>query len=284
MRRGCDLDPLSERFVPPRIAVIVSTYNRPDALRSVLVSLNDQRYREFEVFVADDGSGDDTRSVVEAYRAETSIPIRHVWQEDRGFRLAAVRNRAAAAATDAEYLVFIDGDCAVRPDYMLRHARLAERGFYVKGSRVNLSEGLSARVLREQLPIHLWPNREWYSLWRQGEINRFAPVLRVPLGPLRKLSLTEEKGALGSNFALWRGDYLAVNGFNEAFEGYGFEDWEIVVRLLRYGLKRKNGRLAVSVLHLWHESRSIAPGSEQVWEAQLESESIRTEKGVDRYL
>ncbi len=252
MRRGCDLDPLSERFVPPRIAVIVSTYNRPDALRSVLVSLNDQRYREFEVFVADDGSGDDTRSVVEAYHAE--------------------------------YLVFIDGDCAVRPDYMLRHARLAERGFYVKGSRVNLSEGLSARVLREQLPIHLWPNREWYSLWRQGEINRFAPVLRVPLGPLRKLSLTEEKGALGSNFALWRGDYLAVNGFNEAFEGYGFEDWEIVVRLLRYGLKRKNGRLAVSVLHLWHESRSIAPGSEQVWEAQLESESIRTEKGVDRYL
>ena len=280
MRRGRDLDPVT----PPRVAVIVSTYNRPQALRLVLAGLDEQHYRRFEIFVADDGSDDSTRSVVAAFRARAGIPIHHVWQENRGFRLAAVRNRAAAAAADSDYLVFLDGDCVVRPDYLLRHARLAERGFYVKGSRVNLSEALTERLLREDLSIHLWPARDWFRLWRQGEINRFAPVLRIPLGPLRKLSRPQERGALGSNFAMWRSDLLAVNGFNEEFEGYGFEDWEIAVRLRRNDVRRKNGRLAISVLHLWHESQSIAPQAEQIWERLVRSDAIRAERGVDRHL
>ena len=268
----------------PRISVIVSTYNQPRPLSSVLASLGDQSHRRFEVLVADDGSEDRTRSVVEAFRAGASIPVRYVWQEDRGFRLAAARNRAAAAAADSEYLVFIDGDCAVQPDYVRRHARLAERGFYVKGSRVNLSEELTRRVLRDDLPIHSWPVRRWFSLWRQGEISRFAPFVRLPLGPFRKLSPRQVKGTLGCNLAMWRADFLAVNGFNEAFEGYGFEDWEIAIRLLRYGVNRKNGRYAVPVLHLWHESHPAVPENEEIWETQLRSGATRAERGVDRYL
>ena len=252
----------------PDIAVIVSTYERPDALDAVLRSLEDQTYRRFEVVVADDGSGHDTRELVGRRAEEVGFPLRHIWQEDRGYRLAAVRNRGAGA-TELPYLVFLDGDCLVRPDYLLRHARLAERGHFVHGSRVRIDRGLSRVALERGLPLHGWNSARWLAERLRGRIDRFHPLLRLPLGPLRRVSPRAWRGVKGCNLAVWRSDFLAVNGFDEGFEGWGFEDNDLVVRLIRNGIRRKEGRCAVPVLHLWHEARPPDPASRERFERRL---------------
>ena len=124
------------------ISVVVTTYNRPDALRAVLAGLAAQTDHGFEVLVADDGSRDDTRQLVERTAAAFPVPVAHVWQEDEGFRAGAARNRAAAVAR-GEYLVFLDGDCVPRPDFVAQHRTLAERGWMVAGNRILLSEAFT---------------------------------------------------------------------------------------------------------------------------------------------
>ncbi|WP_423926049.1 glycosyltransferase family 2 protein [Candidatus Palauibacter sp.] len=256
--------------IAPDIAVIVSTYERPDALDAVLRSLDDQTYRRFEVIVADDGSSLDTRALVARRTEELGFPLRHVWQEDRGYHLAAIRNRAAAE-TGREYFVFLDGDCVVRPDFLRRHARLAEPGRFVHGSRVRLDRELSRTALERGLPIQRWSATRWLRERLRGRVDRFTPLLRVPLGPLRRVSPRAWRGVKGCNLAVWRTDFLAVHGFDEGYEGWGFEDNDLVVRLIRNGVRRKEGRYAVPVLHLWHEERPPAPASRERFERRLRS-------------
>jgi glycosyltransferase involved in cell wall biosynthesis len=143
-----------------KLAVVVTTYNRPDALRAVLDGYLAQTDLAFELIVADDGSTTDTRRVVEEYAARPRVPIRHVWQADQGFRAAAIRNRAVAG-TDAEYLVFTDGDCVPVRGFVAAHRRLAQRGRFLAANRVLLGEAFSRRVLAERIPIHRWR-------WRQS--------------------------------------------------------------------------------------------------------------------
>ncbi|MCY3598777.1 MAG: glycosyltransferase [Gemmatimonadetes bacterium] len=268
----------------PGIAIIVSTYERPDALDAVLRSLAEQTYRRFEIVVADDGSGPDTRELVARRVEESDLKLGLVRQENRGYRLAAIRNRAAAA-TGQPYLVFLDGDCLVRPDYVERHARLAEPGHFVHGSRVRLDPGLSRfAIARKATAIERWSAVRWLSEWLRGRVDRFTPLLRVPLGPLRRMSPRRWRGVKGCNLALWRSDLLAVNGFDEGFQGWGFEDNDLVVRLIRNGVRRKEGRYAVPVLHLWHKSRPPDPASRERFERRLRSNAVHAEHGIDRYM
>lgn len=265
----------------PGLAVIVSTYERPDALDAVLRSLAEQTYRRFEIVVADDGSGPDTRELVRRHAEESALDLRHVWQEDRGYRLAAIRNRAAAA-TEQPYLVFLDGDCLVRPDYVEGHARLAEPGHFVHGSRVRLDPGLSRfAIARTPSAVERWGAVRWLGEWLRGRVDRFTPLLPLPLGPLRRVSPRRWHGVKGCNLALWRSDLLAVNGFDERFEGWGFEDNDLVVRLIRNGVRRKEGRYAVPVLHLWHKSRPPDPTCRERFERRLRSDTVRAERGID---
>ena len=132
------------------ISVIVSTYNRRDALGACLRSLGGQTTKNFEIVVADDGSGPATREVVHTWKAKLGIPLTHVWQEDRGFRLAEIRNRAIAASTGS-YVIFLDGDCIVPPTFLAAHRALAEPGFFVGGNRVLLSRSLTEEILANNL-------------------------------------------------------------------------------------------------------------------------------------
>ena len=115
-----------------KTAVIVTTYNRPDALAAVLAGYAAQTDQDFELLVADDGSTPETQAVIHAYQCHSRGTVRHVWQEDRGFRAAAIRNRAAAA-TDAEYIIFTDGDCVPSRQFVQAHKHLAERGYFQIG-------------------------------------------------------------------------------------------------------------------------------------------------------
>jgi glycosyltransferase involved in cell wall biosynthesis len=233
------------------ISVIVTTYNRADALGAVLRALSRQTEARFEVVVADDGSGPATTSVVETWRARLPVPLEHVWQEDHGFRAAEARNRAIRASSGS-YCIFLDGDCLARPDFVAAHRALAEPGYFVTGNRVLLSRASSERILAEGLEPESWGLAQFLAQCGRGEANRVVPLIGLPLGPLRKLGGRRWQGARSCNVACFRADLERVDGFDASFTGWGREDSELFVRLIRSGVRRKDGRFATGVLHLWH--------------------------------
>lgn len=240
------------------ISVIVTTCNREDALDAVLRSLSRQTDRDFEVIVADDGSGPETAALIEAWKRKLGRPLSHVWQERDGFRAAEIRNRAIVASHGA-YCIFLDGDCIARRDFVEVHRRLAEPGWFVTGNRILLSEHLTATVLRDNLDPETWSYRAWSRERAKGGINRTVPLVRLPLGPLRKLRRNAWRGARSCNLAIWRSDLDRVDGFDADYAGWGREDSDLLVRLLHAGARRKDGVFATGVLHLWH------PAADRAW-------------------
>jgi glycosyltransferase involved in cell wall biosynthesis len=234
-----------------RTAVIVTTYNRPDALAAVLAGYLAQSNRGFELLIADDGSTDDTRALIDEFRSQAPFPVKHVWQEDRGFRAAAIRNRAVAA-TSADYVIFSDGDCVPGSSFIRRHLEMAERGWFVAGNRILLSARFTDRMLRHRLPIHEWRAGAWLSAWAQRDINRLLPLLSLPEGPLRRAAPQRWQGVKTCNLAVWRDDLVRVNGLDEAYSGWGLEDSDLVIRLLHAGVRHKSARFATPLFHLWH--------------------------------
>jgi glycosyltransferase involved in cell wall biosynthesis len=263
------------------ISVIVTTYNRDDALAAVLRSLARQTDPDFEVVVADDGSGPSTAALVESWQAGVDHRVVHVWHEDKGFRAAEIRNRAILAARGA-YCVFLDGDCIVRPGFVAAHRRLAERGWFVSGNRVLLSPALTARVLRDELAPEEWSLARWIAERLRGGVNRIAALLHLPLGPLRRLRKTTWQGARSCNLAIWRADLDRVDGFDADYSGWGKEDSDIIVRLLHAGVRRKDGNFATGVVHLWHREadRGQLGDNEGRLDAALGSDGVRARRGL----
>jgi glycosyltransferase involved in cell wall biosynthesis len=236
---------------PSLVSVVVTTYNREDALDAALSALSIQNDRAFEIVIADDGSGPATRAVVERWRPRLGVAISHVWQPDAGFRAAEIRNRAIVACR-GDYCIFLDGDCLARTDFIARHRQLAEPGWFVTGNRVLLSPALTAAVLRDGLHPESWGVLGWIVHRMRGDSNRLAAVLSLPLGPLRKLTTNRWRGARSCNLAVWRCDLERVDGFDASFHGWGREDSDLLIRLLHCGVRRKDGRFATGVIHLWH--------------------------------
>ena len=268
-----------------RIAVIVTTYNRPDALAAVLDAYMTQSDRDFTVIVADDGSTDATRQVVADYRQRATFELHHVWQEDQGFRAAAVRNRAIAATAD-KYLIFTDGDCIPLPGFVAAHRALAEPGWFLSGNRVLLSRAFTSQVLQERLPIQQWGKADWLGARLRGRINRLLPVLGLPFpDALRRLQPRRWRGAKTCNLSAWRRDLLTVNGMDETYSGWGMEDSDLVIRLLHAGVKHKSARFTATMLHLWHSEsdRAALPGNQQRLMQLLRSDQIRARRGLDQY-
>jgi len=266
------------------ISVIISTYNWPQALALVLTALARQRDRNFEVVVADDGSTADTAELVAARVEGFPVALHHVWQEDRGFRAAACRNLAVAESS-GDYLLFLDGDCLVLPDFIDRHRQLAEPECFVAGNRILLAEGLTGEVLGGRTDPSRWSRFDFLRARFRGGINRLLPLLRLPDLFWRRLRPHRWQGAMTCNLAVWRADFYRVNGFNEAFVGWGHEDAEFVGRLINAGIYRKEGRFAAPVLHLWHRSndRTGEPENLRRLHAHLAAGLTRAELGVDRY-
>jgi glycosyltransferase involved in cell wall biosynthesis len=267
-----------------RLSVVVTTYNRPDALLAVLEGLADQTLREFEVVVADDGSRPETAELVTTRARSYPVPLLHVWQPDQGFRVSAARNRASAQSR-GEYLVFLDGDCIVRPDFLTRHLALAQSGYFISGNRVLLSQAFSMQALAMQQPLHTWTSSAWLAAKLRGDINRWHPLLNLPDASWRRRNPKRWQAARGCNLAMWRNDFLKVNGFDEHFAGWGHEDADIAVRLIRAGVLRKDGRYATAVLHLWHaenDRSSLADNERRLASIQTDHR-IRAQLGVDQY-
>lgn len=262
------------------ISVIVATYNRPDALGAVLRSLEAQTDRNFEVIVADDGSSEKTGSLITEWARKMTVPVKHAWHDDAGFRLAEIRNRAIRISSGA-YCVFLDGDCIARPNFVAAHRMLAEPGWFVAGNRLLLSEDLTRKVLEQNLAPEQWNFFTWLIKRMFGEVNRIAPLFTIASIP-RKRRARRWRGARGSNMAFWRSDLDAVDGFDSAFTGWGREDSDIFIRMIRAGVLRKDGRFATAVLHLWHKEadRSKLANNEKQLDAVRSGKRLRAQVGL----
>jgi glycosyltransferase involved in cell wall biosynthesis len=268
------------------ISVIVTTYNWPSALRLCLESLFAQRDKDFEIIIADDGSSPANLKLGRAYSANSPVSISYIHHDDQGFRAGTIRNKAVAQSK-GEYLLFIDGDCILRPDFIARHRQLAASGYFVPGNRVLLSQGFTQEVIVQQIPLYAKPVSYFIRLWLQKKINRISGFVYLPLGFLRHSQPKKWQKAMTCNLGVWKKDFIRVNGFDELFEGWGFEDSDLVIRLIHSGVMRKEGRFALSVLHLWHPSNDKSKQDmnyQRLLERLHQEDFILAKKGVSQYL
>lgn len=269
----------------PRVSVIVSTYNRPDALRAVLDGLNVQTHGDFEVIIADDGSGKETRDMLQEICERLPYPLIHIWQRDKGFRAAKARNKAVAASR-GEYLIFLDGDCIPFPNFIEEHLRLAEPKWFVRGNRVMLSASFTQWVLENEVGVTQFRYYEFVKHRMRGNIKRMVPLLHLPLGPVRKIVAKKWQGAKTCNLGVLKSDFMDLNGFDERYIGWGHEDADLVVRLIRSGIYRKEGNFSIPVLHLWHKmnDRSQLEKNEKRLQNALINDHIKAEQGISQYI
>lgn len=256
-------------------SVLVTTYNWKQALGLVLAGLARQRVAPGEVIVADDGSRADTLALV-LERAKTfPVPLRHVWQEDLGFRAARVRNLAIAAATH-EYLVLLDGDMVPHRDFIADHLDAARPGCFVQGSRVLTGPLQASRMLGE--------SRIDLSFF-DADLERRRHTLRWPwLSRRLRTPNASPRGVKTCNQGWWRADLVALNGFDERMQGWGREDDELAARAFNAGLRKVTLKFAGLAAHLHHAERHLSSQSpnDAILRETRASGRTRCEAGLDR--
>lgn len=237
------------------IALIVSTYNWTEALELCLMSIRNLSEKPSEIIIADDGSDRRTRDLIDRYRQY--LPgLLHVWHEDQGFRLAEIRNKAISVSTSA-YIVQIDGDVILHRDFIKDHRAFAKEGTFVKGRRVLIGPEKTRQLLRKRsIAVSAF----------SADVRMREHGIRIPLFH-RFFSAKEVAatcGVLGSNMAFWRDDFIKVNGYNNALQGWGAEDKELAQRLVNTGVNKRKIMFSAIQFHLYHPESSRQNHSEQM--------------------
>jgi GT2 family glycosyltransferase len=264
-----------------RTAFVVLTYNRSDALLAVLRALAPQCGPDDRVLIADDGSRPEHVQRLRGGLPTFACPVHHIWHPDVGFAAARSRNLGARHA-DADYLVFLDGDCVPNRRFVAHHRALAQPHHFVNGSRVLLGERLSERVLHGEIDLARLGAVQWLRLRLAGDVNKLTHLLCWANAPGRVQTGFRWKGIRSCNFGVWYRDFQAVNGFDEGFSGWGHEDADLVLRLHHQGCRRKNGFLATEVFHLWHpeNSRAAEAGNRERVKQRMQGNLVRAERGL----
>ncbi|TCP39890.1 glycosyltransferase [Rhodovulum marinum] len=236
--------------------LIISTYNSPAALGLCLESVAAQRVMPDGICIADDGSGPETRAVVDAFAARMAAhgrPVRHVWHEDRGFEKNAILNKAIASST-AQVLVFIDGDVMIHPDFVARHLALTRPGRFSTGSLIRLDADATASVTPEMVRSGQVFDRGW--LRRNRALGKLSTWLKTRPFPVPVMALFEilspvRRALCGANASVWRSDLLAINGYDETIK-YGGGDKHLGIRLNNAGVRGRHLRFSAPLVHLDH--------------------------------
>lgn len=272
----------------PRTSLIITTYNWQEALALCLRSVAAQRVLPDDVVVADDGSREDTARLVHGFARAYPVPLRHAWQEDLGFRAARVRNLGIAAST-GDYVIFVDGDMVLHPEFVADHHRLIRPGSFLLGGRLNASQAESARLLAGGAP-RFSTRMPFAPRGAGGELKR-KHALRLPLLAAWKASRRKGGVAMSCNLGVWRRDLDTVNGFDDAYEGWGREDDDLTLRLRHAGVERRLLRYAGLAIHLWHSTRwpdGIPPNQALPNDALLQrtrdTRAIRCVRGLDAHV
>ena len=257
----------------PTISLVITTYNNPTALHEILQRVETGTDRPEQVLICDDGSGDETRQLVERWKEKSSLNIIHCWHEDKGFRKNRILNITLAAITQ-DVVVYLDGDCLPMPRFIEDHRKLAERGFFVQGRRAFIRESEVPKVLQHKIGFS--------GLFLQGKIHGLAKAFRFPW-PVIKRNMAH-RGLIGCNLAIWAKDLVGVNGYDEEYEGWGIgEDSDLCIRLYNKGLLRKFVYGRAIVFHLDHPvlNKDHLPDSLERLQMTINTKRIRCERGLN---
>ncbi|WP_069660418.1 glycosyltransferase family 2 protein [Arcticibacter eurypsychrophilus] len=229
------------------VSLIISTYNWPKALEKCLLSILIQKQLPNEVLVADDGSGQETRQLIERYKLIFPVPIKHIWHEDQGFRKSKIINEAVRNSS-FDYLIQIDGDVILHPYFVKDHIAVREEGVFIRGTRAMLSAHKTQEILEtENIKLTI------FSKGLKHRIN----ALWIPT--LKQLGIRKEnssKSVRGSNLAFWKSDFILINGYNNELEGWGHEDEELAARFINNDIIKKIVKLCAIQYHLHHKPSS----------------------------
>lgn len=262
-------------------SLVVTTYNWKQALALCLRSIGAQRMLPCEVIVADDGSREDTGAMVGDIARDFPVPLKHVWQDDAGFRAARVRNLGIAAST-GDYVIFIDGDMVLHPQFVADHVSLIRPDIFLQGGRLNASPDESARLLAG--------GQARFTPWMRGRFKR-KHALRWRWLAARKARANDGGQVMSCNMGVWRSDLDRVNGFDDEYEGWGREDDDLAWRLKHAGVVRRPLRFAGLAIHLWHDMRwpdgvpptEVLP-NDRLFNRVLAMQAVRCQHGLDAHV
>ncbi|WP_026713907.1 glycosyltransferase family 2 protein [Flavobacterium daejeonense] len=267
-----------------KASVIMSTYNAEAWLEKVLIGFSVQTEKDFEIIIADDGSGSATKELLDKLRKEITIPIVHVWHEDNGFQKSQILNKAIVAS-NSEYLIFTDGDCIPRKDFVEVHLNYREEGGFLSGGYFKLPMDISQLISKEDIQEQRCFDINW--LKENGLKRSFKNIKFTAKGSLAVFLnwITPTKATWnGHNASGWKKDLVAINGFNQEMQ-YGGQDRELGERLFNYGLKSKQIRYSAICVHLDHKRGYV---NEETWkknyairENTRKNKVVRTPIGID---
>lgn len=260
----------------PTSSLIITTYNWPEALELVLLSVVNQSVLPNEVIIADDGSGIATKELITKYQTNYSIPIIHVWHEDTGFKLAEIRNKAIAKST-SEYIIQIDGDIILHKHFIKNHLEMCEENTFLSGSRVWLNE-LVSKTAQENKNIHF----NYFSKGIRNRLNTFYNPFLMKLFSFYNKKMMKVRGC---NMSFWRQDLIAINGYNEDMTGWGREDSEICARLINLNKLKKHIKFGAVEYHQYHKlsSRSELNKNHEILTKTIDENLTFCQNGLNKY-
>ncbi|MCF7568223.1 glycosyltransferase family 2 protein [Sabulilitoribacter arenilitoris] len=257
--------------------LIISTYNWSEALELVLMSVKNQKVFPTEVIIADDGSKKETKLLIEFFQKDFPVPLKHIWHEDIGFNKSMILNKAVSKSI-GDYIIQTDGDCILHNSFIKNHLKFAKINHYLFGSRVNIQAFyLKDLFLKKQTSFHVFS---------KGIKKRTRAIYAPFLTILYKTKNVFSKKFRGCNTSYFKSDFLAVNGYNEDFKGWGREDSELALRFHNRGIRGKRLRYCGIVYHIFHQEKSKdrLEINNNIEESTIANKSVWCEKGVDKYL
>ncbi|HWV70505.1 MAG TPA: glycosyltransferase family 2 protein [Pseudosphingobacterium sp.] len=261
----------------PTSTLIIATYNWPKALEKCLQSAFMQTILPDEIIIADDGSGEETKQLIDELTLRSPIPINHIWHPDDGFRLSEIRNKAIATA-QFDYIIQIDGDIIMEKHFIQDHLQMAKPNAFICGSRVKLEELPSKKIFAQNgLSISKREMSLGYVL------NSFrSPLLGQLLADRYKRN--QPTVLRGCNMSFWKSDLISINGYNNDITGWGSEDAELAVRLINSGLKKRFLKFMGIVFHIYHKEsdRANQPKNKQILKEAIENRTTWVKNGIKK--
>mgnify|MGYP002396149707 CR=1 FL=1 len=268
------------------ISVIISTYNMPEWLEKVLWGYEQQTYKNFEIIIADDGSGEQTKKLIDTFKSKSSLNIEHVWHKDNGFQKCKILNKAITKAR-FDYILFSDGDCIPRKDFLAVHAAHAAPGHFLSGGYFKLPMNISKKITREDIVKEHAFDLKW--LLKNGLKKSIKTLKLTSEGRFEKLLnwITPTNASWnGHNASGWKADILKVNGYNEDM-AYGGEDRELGERLFNLGIRSKQLRYSAICIHLDHSrgyvDAEVLKRNLIIRKNTLRTKSTFTKNGIEKH-
>ncbi|MFY8187636.1 MAG: glycosyltransferase family 2 protein [Flavobacterium sp.] len=261
----------------PTCSLVTPTYNWPEALELLLLSILNQTVLPNEVIIADDGSREDTKVLIEKFQKEFPVPLIHIWHEDVKNRKPRIMNKAIAQAK-YDYIIEIDGDIIMHKNFVEDHLNFASKGHYLFGSRVNIQKEILPTIFKEKT-TH-------FHFFSKG-IKKRGRTIRLPfLMNFAKSENKRSKKLRGCNMSFWREDFIKVNGFNEELVGWGIDDSEMIQRLHNLGIQGKRLKNAGIAYHIYHpeQSKSHIEINLEIERQTTENKITFIEKGINQFL